>query len=311
MVALCRDRYRNLLARHRSDPPPGFTGALITTTISTLVADGRYFEGPRWHAGRLYMVDSLARAVIAVAPDGQTETVCNIAGISGGMGVLRDGDLLVTSMFDRKLLRYRAGKQIGEIDLSRASAGTIDDMIVDARGRIYVGDLGVDLLDPKRAPDATRGAGRILLVGEDGSAQIVATGLSFPNGIAVSGDFLVVGESDGDCLSSFGIADDGTLRVHKRFGNFGEPDGVVIDSEGAIWVSLFKEDAFIRVDGEGRELQRIAVTGRRAVACALGGAERKTLFAVTAETTHEDLMRGKSHANLLAIDVATAGHGAP
>jgi sugar lactone lactonase YvrE len=289
----------------------GYRRAMSETKSRTLVADGRYFEGPRWHAGRLYMVDSIARTVLAVSPEGAVETVCSIAGISGGMGILPNGDLLVTSMFDRKLLRYRGGELRGAIDLSSASAGTIDDMIVDAEGRIYVGDLGIDLMSPNRAPDASRGAGRILLVGEDGSARTVAEGLSFPNGIAVSGDLLVVGESDGDCLSSYAIARDGSLGSHKRFGHFGEPDGVAIDSENAVWVSLFKEDAFIRVDLEGREMQRISVKGRRAIACALGGPSRKTLFAITAETTHEDLMRGKSHANLLAIDVAVAGSGAP
>jgi len=279
--------------------------------IRALVADGRYFEGPRWHAGRLFMVDSLARTVLAVSADGQVETICRIAGISGGMGVLPNGDLLVTSMFDRKLLRYRGSEQTGEIDLSAASAGTIDDMIVDARGRIYVGDLGIDLMSPNRAPDASRGAGRILLVREDGSARTVAEGLSFPNGIAVSGDLLVVGESDGDCISAYKIAPDGSLHSHKRIGHFGEPDGVAIDCENAVWVSLFKEDAFVRIDREGRELQRISVAGRRAIACALGGPARKTLFAITADTTHEDLMRGKSHANLLSIEVAVAGAGAP
>ncbi len=279
--------------------------------IRTLVADGRYFEGPRWHAGRLLMVDSLARTILAVSLDGKIETVCEIAGISGGMGVLPNGDLLVTSMFDRKLLRYRGSEQTGEIDLSAASAGTIDDMIVDARGRIYVGDLGIDLMSPNRAPDASRGAGRILLVGEDGSARTVAEGLSFPNGIAVSGDLLVVGESDGDCISAYKIAPDGSLHSHKRIGHFGEPDGVAIDCENAVWISLFKEDAFVRIDREGRELQRISVAGRRAIACALGGPARKTLFAITADTTHEDLMRGKSHANLLSIEVAVAGAGAP
>jgi sugar lactone lactonase YvrE len=67
----------------------------------------------------------------------------------------------------------------------------------------------------------------------------------------------------------------------------------------------------VRVDLDGRELLRIPVTGRRAIACALGGENRKTLFAITADTTHENLMRGKSQANLLAIEVAVAGHGAP
>ena len=50
------------------------------------------------------------------------------------------------------------------------------------------------------------------------------------------------------------------------------PDGICLDHEGAVWVAAFEEDAFIRVASDGRELQRIEVAGRRALACAFGGA---------------------------------------
>ena len=57
-------------------------------------------------------------------------------------------------------------------------------MIVDGLGRAYVGDLGFDLPPP---PD--RGpVGRIILVTPDGATRVVADGLRFPNGIAVSAD---------------------------------------------------------------------------------------------------------------------------
>ena len=221
--------------------------------------------------------------------------------------------MLVTSMFDRRLLRYRGPECVRTVELAAYAAGTLDDMIVDGKGRTYVGDLGIDLLDPARASDASRHKGQILLVAGDGHASAVAGGLSFPNGIAVSGDgkTLVVAESDGDCLSRFAIADDGSLHDHKQFGTLGEPDGICMDREGAVWVSLFKEDAFVRVDLDGRELDRISVAGRRAIACVLGGAERRTLFGITADTTHGDLMRGKSHANVIAVDVDVEGAGAP
>lgn len=281
--------------------------------LQSLGVHGRYFEGPRWHDHHLLMVDSLARTVLRIGDDGAAEKVCDIDGVSGGMGLMPDGEIFVTSMFDRKLLRYRDGKPAGAIDLSRAASGTIDDMIIDGFGTIYVGDLGIDLLDPKRVPDASKGRGRILLVDARGGARVVAEGLSFPNGIAVSGDrkTLVVAESDGDCLSRFEIKPDGSLSSPVRFGQFGEPDGLCFDDEGAIWVSLFKEHAFVRVDKDGRELARVPANGRRAIACALGGEELTTLYCISAETTHEDLMRGKSSAYLDAVEVDVPGFGWP
>src|SRR5260370_36788254 len=106
------------------------------TKLRTLLSNGLYFEGPRWHANRLWMVDSLARSVLKVEMGGECEKVCEINGISGGMGILPSGDLIVTSMFDRKLLRYADGRLSEHADLSNATMGPIDDMIFEGVARI-------------------------------------------------------------------------------------------------------------------------------------------------------------------------------
>jgi sugar lactone lactonase YvrE len=182
-------------------------------------------------------------------------------------------------------------------------------MIVDGLGRAYVGDLGFDLPPP---PD--RGApGRILLVTPDGAVRVVAEALRFPNGIAVSTDHhrLVVAEMDGGCLADYDIAADGSLKLRGRFGSMKSPDGICLDQEGAVWVAAFEEDAFIRLDAEGHELQRIEVPGRRALACVLGGAERKTLFCLSAATSYEELRQRKSSARIDVVDVEIGGAGYP
>ncbi len=289
-------------------------GAIFEKRHGSLVIDaplqGRYFEAPRWHDGRLWLVDALARKVLSLDERGAVVADFSIAGFAGGIA-LNGSEVVVTSMFERKLLRYRQGVLQSEIDLTKIAGGTIDDMIDDRLGRLYVGDLGFDLLDASGAPDRATGRGRILLVERDGSARVVAEGLSFPNGIAVAGDTLAVAESAGDSVALHAIAADGSLRLTGRLRGFGEPDGICIDAEGCIWMSLFKEDAFVRVAPDGRELQRISVAGRRAIACALGGADRRTLFGITALTTHEDLLRGKSTSWVGIIRVEIPGEGRP
>ena len=89
------------------------------------------------------------------------------------------------------------------------------------------------------------------------------------------------------------------------------PDGICLDHERAVWVAAFDEDAFIRLNRDGRELQRIEVPGRRAIACALGGPERRTLFCLSAATSYEELRRGKSSARIDAVDVEIPGAGYP
>jgi sugar lactone lactonase YvrE len=271
---------------------------------------GRYFEGPRWHAGRLWFVDCMERTLLSLAPSGACERHAKFDGDTPcGLGILPDGRIIVLTMFQKRLLAYAAGELSLYADLSGIATGTIDDMIIDGLGRAYVGDLGFDL-----PPPADRGAiGRIILVQPDGATGVVAEGLRFPNGIAVSADNrrLVVAEMDGGCLAEYDIEADGGLKFRRRFATMKSPDGICLDREGAVWVAAFDEDAFIRFDRDGNELQRIDVTGRRAIACALGGADRRTLFCLSAATSHEELRQGKSLARIDAIEVEIPGAGHP
>jgi len=274
-----------------------------------LIDDGRYFEGPRWYGGRLWVSDAIRRSVFSVDLFGNRSRVCKLDDVPCGLGHLPNGDLIVLGMFQKRLWRVVSDSLEAHADLSSIAAGTIDDMIVDGRGNAYVGDVGFDLLSgPKPG-----GLGRILFVDPAGSSRVVAEGLDFPNGIAISGDGkrLVVAESMGDRLREFRIEADGALSAPRTFGQFDEPDGVCLDESGHAWVGLFSEDSFVRVAPDGAIAQRIATPGRRAVACCLGGPERRTLLTITAVTTHEDLMQGRSLSRIEAMDVDVGGTGRP
>jgi sugar lactone lactonase YvrE len=283
---------------------------MTPTKLNGMLDGGRYFEAPRWHSGRLWFVDCLNGTLLSLEPSGECERHVKIEDDTPcGLGILPDGKLIVLTMFRKRLMSYADGKLSLYADLSGVAKGTIDDMIIDGLGRAYVGDLGFDLPPP---PD--RGAdGRIILVMPDGKARVVADGLRFPNGIAISADNsrLVVAEMEGDCLAEYDVQPDGSLDFRRRFGSMKSPDGICLDREGAVWVASYDEDAFIRVSREGRELQRMEVAGRRAIACALGGAERRTLFCLSAATSHAELRQRKSSARIDAADVEIPGAGYP
>ena len=283
---------------------------MTTSSLRSVLDGGRYFEGPRWQAGRLWFVDCMARTLLSIGPSGAREQHATFADDTPcGLGLLPDGALIVLTMHRQRLMRYAGGALSLYADLSEVAAGTIDDMIVDGLGRAYVGDLGF-----KFPPPPDRGAvGRIILVMPDGSARVVAEGLRFPNGIAVSADNkrLVVAEMDGHCLAEYDIEANGGLKFRRRFASMKSPDGICLDREGAVWVASFEEDAFIRVDTSGREVQRIHVPGRRALACVLGGDERRTLFCLSAATSYEELRQGKSSSRIDAVEVDVGGDGCP
>jgi sugar lactone lactonase YvrE len=281
----------------------------IKPRMRTLIERGLYFESPRFRNGHLFLCDTLTSKVLRANLNGTCELVCKINGVPSGLGFLPRGDLIIVSMFRQKLYRCADGEVSAYADLASVAHGTLDDMIIDTRGRAYVGDLGFDLLQAD--PNTAGAVGRILLVEPDGSARVVAEGLHFPNGIAIGDDgrTLIVAESGAHRLSEFAIAADGSLSHARSFGDVREPDGICLDAEGAVWIASFESGAFVRIARDGSTLARIEIPGRRAVACVLGGEDGRTLFCLSAETSHADILRGKSSArvDVVAVDVPGAG----
>ena len=123
-------------------------------------------ESPRWHDGALWFSDFYERRVSRVTPDGQVEPVVDVPGQPSGLGWLPDGRLLVVSMNDRRLLRLDGRSLVEVADLSGLAPAPCNDMLVDARGRAYIGNFGFDL--QARAPFAPTS---LIMVTPDGRAH--------------------------------------------------------------------------------------------------------------------------------------------
>ena len=141
------------------------------TPMKPILDGGRYFEGPRWHAGRLWFVDCMERTLLSLTPSGEREQHAKFEDDTPcGLGVLPDGKIVVLTMFRKRLMAFADGRLSLYADLSGIAKGTIDDMIVDGLGRAYVGDLGFDL-----PPPSDRGAvGRIILVTPGGETRVAS-----------------------------------------------------------------------------------------------------------------------------------------
>lgn len=128
--------------------------------------------------------------------------------------------------------------------------------------------------------------GGVTLVTPDGSARRVAGGIAFPNGMLVTPDnaTLIVADSYAKCLTAFDIDDDGGLSNRRAWADLGDgvPDGICLDAEGAVWYADVPNRCCVRVREGGEVLQTIELD-RGGFACALGGADRTTLFITAAE----------------------------
>jgi sugar lactone lactonase YvrE len=216
--------------------------------------------------------------------------------------------LLVVSMTDRRLLRLDGKELIEVADLSALAPFHCNDMVVDARGRAYVGNFGFDFA-AKQAPRTTG----LILVQPNGQASVVADDLHFPNGAVITPDgrTLIIGESYAARLTAFDIADDGSLSGRRVWAalNNATPDGICLDAEGAIWLASPTSREVLRVRQGGAVTHRIATPGQ-AVACMLGGPDRRTLFVLTTKvmaTPEQSLQTRPGAIHTLVVDVPGAG----
>ncbi|HEX6870798.1 MAG TPA: SMP-30/gluconolactonase/LRE family protein [Micromonosporaceae bacterium] len=276
--------------------------------LTTALAIG---ESPRWHQNRLWLSDMGAGEVVAVDLDGGREVVAAVPGMPMGLGWLPEGELLIVSARDGRLLSRAADGSITTYaDLSSLGGYPWSDMVVDGRGYAYLGNIGFEFgVEPA-------GTGFLAVVTPDRSVRQIADDIAFPNGLAIAPDnaTLIVAESYGNRLSAFDLGPDGALtnrRVWAQLGDGAYPDGICLDADGAVWYADVPNQRCVRVGEGGRVLQTVEVD-RGCFACALGGADRRTLFITAAQWSGPQGMRSHQRTGqVLTIEAPAPGAGWP
>ena len=251
--------------------------------LQTLMTGIAFGESPRWHDDRLWFSDWGAQEVIAVDLEGKSEVIVRVQFPSFPMCIdfLPNGRLLIVSGRNGLLLRREPdGSLVTHADLTSLSDYPWNEIVVDGRGNAYINNIGFDFPGGEFAP------GTIALVTPDGSARQVADGVAFPNGMVVTPDnsTLIVAESYGKKLTAFDIAADGSLSNRRVWADLdgGAPDGICLDAENAVWYGDVPNKRCVRVREGGEVLQTIELD-RGCFACALGGANKSTLFMIATE----------------------------
>jgi len=281
----------------------------MTDTGQRKLLDGiKFAESPRWHEGRLWFSDVHDYAVKCVDIDGVVERIAEVPGRPAGIGFLPDGRMLLATALDKKLVTVDiASGELTEVaDLSAMAQGTLNDMVVDERGRAYVGDVGFQFGKDEPRP------GRVILWTEDGGLRVAAEDTTFPNGCAVDGDRYVLAETLARRVSEFKVAADGTLTDRKVLAELDDPpDGLCLDAEGAVWVAQPEESRYLRLGRDGEVDRVVEAMSPFAVTCVLGGEDGRTLFLSSADTDLERLPRGDTTGRIDTLRVATPRSGRP
>lgn len=294
--------------------------------ITTIATGLSFTECPRWHEGRVWFVDFYTHRVLSSAEDGSDlRTEAEVPHQPSGLGWLPDGRLLIVSMRDRRLLRRENdGRLVTHADLGAHVGGHPNDMVVDKMGRAYVGNFGFDLMNG--APVQTT---NLLRVDPDGTVNVVADDMWFPNGSVITDDgVLLVNETFGNRVSAFDIGDDGGLSNRRVWASFAPlpadrdlakvfagqlvvaPDGGCLDAEGAMWIADGLGGPLLRVR-EGGEIVEKIEPGMAVFACMLGGVDGRTLYMCAAPDFHEAARKAAPEARLLAVRVDVPHAGRP
>lgn len=273
------------------------------------------------------MSDQVDKKIYSMGSDQNLRVEHELDFFPSGLGWQPNGNLLVVSMFDHKLMRLNGSGVFEEFaDLAPYCGGKANDMVVDTEGRAYVGNIGFDDAaylkhDPAKDP-FPKPPTVVVRVDPDGSKRAVADKLRCPNGMAITagGKTLVVGQSGSNQVLGFSIDSKGDLFNRHIYATlplrpgvpmgYAAPDGLCLDSQGAVWVASPRSMEFLRVEaGTDNVTHQIDIEDRYAIACVLGGENRQTLYAITCWTVSHQRASDKRDGRLAAVQVEIGGGG--
>lgn len=213
-----------------------------------------YTEGPAMDRGQnlyfttlsggvIYKMDKLGRLSV------WAETTC-----PNGQYILENDEHLVCDSVTACIYRFDAsGNCIGSVIEGNCAGEKVycpNDLVADNSGNIYF-------------TDSIRENGKVFFIGRDGSQEVLATSLDYPNGLILSRDgrFLWVAESYRNriiqiSLKNRKIISFAALPVHPS-GNIESnlPDGMAMDPTGNLWVAHYGMGSVLRISYNGATVE--------------------------------------------------------
>ncbi|MEZ5409140.1 MAG: FAD-dependent monooxygenase [Acidimicrobiales bacterium] len=228
--------------------------------------------------GRLVFSDMIGCRVLAADPaTGDLTVLHEVPGQPNGLGLLSDGRLVVASMLDRQLLITADADPASPLqpyaDLSAVATGYLGDLTVDAADRVYVDDTGARVLHG----EPISACGRLIRVDGPDHHEVLAEGLSFPNGIAADSDgqVLFLGLSGARQVVQMRLWADGSIGEARPYARQ-TPDGLALEAGPArgLWVCHPGKALVVRYDPAGRPTDEVELPlpgggEGRAIACAV------------------------------------------
>ncbi len=237
-------------------------------------------EGPIWDeaAGVLRWVDMLNGDVLTMTSTGTIERL-HVANVAAAIRPRAQGGLVVA--VERGFLLIGVHGEIGPEHPAFTDSGCrMNDGGVDRQGRFFCGSMAHDMVEP---------CGALYRFGSAGEIATVLEAVTISNGIAWSADgermFYVDSATQRVDLFDYDTAE-GMPRDRRPLVQVsretGLPDGIALDTEGGIWVALWRGHAVHRYRADDGQLDAVVELPVDLVtACAFGGPDRDQLYITT------------------------------
>lgn len=277
-----------LAAPALAQTPAGIPGVVAPGVEPELVQEGFVFtEGPVGTPdGGLYFSDIRPNKIYQLEPGGKIALIREQTNGSNGLAVTKDGEIFAAEGNRQRISkRSRDGTVITVTD----SAGgkpflSPNDLIIDARGGIYITDPGPRPVVPGRPTSVSYlppGAKEAIIVDGD---------VARPNGLTLTrdGKTLIVDDTIGPVVFAYDVQPDGSVKNKRPFGQLRDipegkesgADGMALDSEDRVYITTV---AGVQVlDAKGQYLGTIKVP-RQPANVAFGGPDKRTLYITARE----------------------------
>lgn len=251
-------------------------------TIEKVAGGFDFPEGPCFDANGVLYFTQCGSGWITRIRGGRVENYVYSGSTPNGAVFSEDNVLWIAEAGTNQLLRYD-GEELVEIagEWDGKPLQKPNDLVFAPDGSIYMTGPG--------GSNAETPIGVIYHIERDGAIEVVADGMCFPNGLALTADAsrLLVAETCRQRLLVFDVRDDGGLDGPEVFaqtpGGVGG-DGVALDVEGNLYVAHFGTGEIPVFSPDGRLLDRLPAGGMKPTNVAFGGADMMDLYVTEVET---------------------------
>lgn len=254
----------------------------------------QFAEGLRWHNGALWFCDLHDKRIYQVDSNRALHCFIELNDQPAAVGWLSDGSMLVTSLYDRKLLGIEHNQVKTIADLSSLAPGYGHDMIVAADDTVYISASG---FYPAYGIEPIKS--NIMMLTPDGRLQIAVSNVGYPNGLALidNQSRLLVAETFAADIAQYDVNSDHTLSNRQPFYVFDDigfqvtfdklgipedlsryyPDGIDYDGlRDILWVASPGRNEVVGI--HDNDIQLVVHTNGIPFDCAVGGTNYDVLF---------------------------------